>query len=48
MQPAMLINDRGGVRGIAELEILRLLHKALGGKIPLHEFFDLVVGTRYA
>jgi len=44
----MLINDRGGVRGIAELEILRLLHKALGGKIPLHEFFDLIVGTRYA
>jgi len=38
----------GGVRGIAELEILRLLHRALGGKIPLQEFFDLIVGTRYA
>lgn len=37
---------RGGVRGIAELEILRLLHRALGGKIPLQDFFDLIVGTR--
>lgn len=27
--------------------MLRLLHKALGEKIPLHEFFDLIVGTRY-
>lgn len=36
----------GGIRGIAELEILRLIQVALGGKIPLQAFFDLIVGTR--
>ena len=41
-----LVRRSGGIRGIAELELLRLIHVALGGKIPLHAFFDLIVGTR--
>lgn len=36
----------GGIRGIIELEILRAIELALGGKIPIQRFFDLIVGTR--
>lgn len=35
------------MRGILELEILRAVELALGGKIPIQAFFDLIVGTRY-
>lgn len=35
----------GGIRGIVELEILRLLETQLNG-IPINRFFDLIVGTR--
>jgi hypothetical protein len=38
---------RGGIRGIAELEVLAELERALGGEIPIRSFFDLLVGTRY-
>ncbi|KAH0559390.1 hypothetical protein GP486_004094 [Trichoglossum hirsutum] len=41
----VLTLDGGGVRAIAELEILRVLEKEVGGKIPLSAFFDLIVGT---
>jgi len=37
---------RGGIRGIVELEILKHLEDALGCNIPVHAFFDLIVGTR--
>lgn len=37
----------GGMRGILELEVLRAIELALGGKIPIQAFFDLIVGTRY-
>ncbi len=37
---------RGGGRGIVELEVLRAIENALGGKIPVQRFFDLIVGTR--
>ncbi len=37
----------GGIRGVVELEILSALEKEIGGKIPIQEFFDLIVGTRY-
>jgi len=40
----VLTLDGGGVRGIVELEILRLLQDAVGG-IPIQDFFDLIVGT---
>jgi hypothetical protein len=36
----------GGIRGIVELEVLRAVEQALGGKIPIQAFFDLMVGTR--
>jgi hypothetical protein len=41
------ISDRGGMRGIVELEILRALQHELPNGIPVQAFFDLVVGTRY-
>lgn len=36
----------GGMRGIIELEVLRAIEQAIGGKIPIQAFFDLIVGTR--
>lgn len=41
----ILTLDGGGARGIAELEILKLIERALGGKMAIQLFFDLVVGT---
>ena len=38
--------NRGGIRGIIELLILQDIEKKLGGRIPIQEFFDLIVGTR--
>lgn len=35
------------MRGILELEVLRAVELALGGKIPIQAFFDLIVGTRF-
>lgn len=40
----ILTLDGGGIRGIVELEILRLIQMHLG-QTPLQEFFDLIVGT---
>ena len=37
---------RGGIRGIVELEILRQIERAMGGRLALQCFFDLIVGTR--
>ncbi|KAH8624551.1 hypothetical protein IG631_21290 [Alternaria alternata] len=37
--------DGGGVRGIAELEVLCQIQERLGVKIPISAFFDLIVGT---
>ena len=34
------------MRGILELEVLRAIELALGDKIPIQAFFDLIVGTR--
>jgi len=38
---------RGGIRGIAELEVLNQIQKKLGVRIPISAFFDLIVGTRF-
>lgn len=35
------------MRGIVELQVLREIERALGDEIPIQEFFDLIVGTRY-
>lgn len=37
--------DSGGVRGIVQLETLRAIEQALGGYVPVHRFFDLIVGS---
>lgn len=37
----------GGIRGIAELETLRQIERAMGDGMPITCFFDLIVGTRY-
>ncbi|KAF2461117.1 hypothetical protein BDY21DRAFT_297819 [Lineolata rhizophorae] len=41
----VLTLDGGGVRGVVELEILREIERQLGDKIPIQDFFDLIVGT---
>jgi patatin-like phospholipase/acyl hydrolase len=38
--------NRGGIRGISELVILQKLEEALGGKLRIQMFFDLIAGTR--
>lgn len=42
-----IIECRGGVRGIVELEVLRAIEEELGGNLHIQAFFDLMVGTRY-
>lgn len=39
--------DRGGIRAIIELTILKMLEERIGLDIPIQEFFDLIVGTRW-
>lgn len=41
------ILSSGGVRGIVELEILRLIEQVWGGHMRIQDFFDLIVGTRF-
>ncbi|KAI9659446.1 MAG: hypothetical protein M1821_001704 [Bathelium mastoideum] len=41
----VLTLDGGGVKGIAELEVLRLIEISMGGLLPIRSFFDLIVGT---
>jgi len=40
------MKSSGGIRGIVILEVLRALENELGSKIPIQNFFDLIVGTR--
>jgi hypothetical protein len=35
------------MRGIVELEIMRAIEGAMGVRLPIQCFFDLIVGTRY-
>jgi patatin-like phospholipase/acyl hydrolase len=41
----ILTLDGGGVRGLVELKLLKAVESALGGKIPIQRFFDLIGGT---
>ncbi|KAF2230441.1 hypothetical protein EV356DRAFT_536374 [Viridothelium virens] len=41
----VLTLDGGGIRGVVELEILQLIEEAMGGYLPIRNFFDLIVGT---
>lgn len=38
--------NRGGIRGIVELEVLKAIERQLPAGIPIRSFFDLIVGTR--
>ena len=38
--------QRGGIRGILELEVLNAIERALGGELRIQSLFDLIVGTR--
>lgn len=37
--------DGGGIRGVVQLETLRAIGQALGNHVPVHKFFDLIVGA---
>lgn len=41
----VLALDGGGMRGIVILEVLRRIQHELGNRIPIQDFFDLIVGT---
>ncbi|KAH8672607.1 hypothetical protein BGZ60DRAFT_563027 [Tricladium varicosporioides] len=41
----ILCLDGGGIRGIISVKILEILERQIGLKIPIHQFFDLIVGT---
>ena len=43
----MLRSPSGGVRAVVQLVILAMIEKRIGLGIPIQEFFDLIVGTRY-
>lgn len=45
--PVVDVIRRGGIRAIVQLEILRAIEEALGRHIPIQNFFDLIVGTRF-
>lgn len=35
------------MRGIVELEVLKAIEEKLPLRIPVRDFFDLIVGTRF-
>ncbi|KAK8015171.1 hypothetical protein PG990_008467 [Apiospora arundinis] len=41
----VLCLDGGGVRGIAELQVLKAIEKELGSDLHIQDFLDLIVGT---
>lgn len=41
----ILALDGGGIRGAVQLEILRGIEQAIGNRLPVQAFFDLMVGT---
>lgn len=41
----ILTLDGGGVRGIIELALLDALERRIGLRLPIREFFDLIMGT---
>jgi hypothetical protein len=47
MCPFLTRRHRGGVRGIVELEVLKLIAAEFDYGINVQSFFDLIVGTRY-
>lgn len=43
----VLALDGGGVRALIQLVVLQVLESRIGFDIPIQEFFDLIVGTRW-
>lgn len=43
----MITISSGGIRSIIQLEILKFLEHIIGLEIPIQNFFDLIIGTRY-
>lgn len=43
----MITISSGGIRSIIQLEILKSLEHVIGLDIPIQNFFDLIIGTRY-
>ena len=43
----MLRSLSGGVRALIQLVVLGIIEKRVGLAIPIEEFFDLIVGTRW-
>lgn len=43
----LLTATSGGIRSIVQLTILKELEGLIGLDIPIQEFFDLIIGTRY-
>lgn len=41
------IENSGGIRGIVQLQVLKAIERVLGPKLPIQNFFDLMVGTGY-
>ncbi|KAI1100934.1 hypothetical protein F4804DRAFT_348064 [Jackrogersella minutella] len=41
----VLCLDSGGIDGIVELKVLQAIERVLGPKLPIRNFFDLIVGT---
>lgn len=37
--------DGGGIRGVISVRILELLEAEIGLGIPIHQFFDMIIGT---
>lgn len=35
------------MRGIVELEVLKAIEEKLPSRIPVRNFFDLIIGTRF-
>lgn len=40
-----LVLDGGGIRGVVQLEVLRLLEREWKGLLPIRIFFDLIIGS---
>jgi patatin-like phospholipase/acyl hydrolase len=44
MPRKLLMATSGGVRGVIQLEVLKLIEMELHGKLPIQCFFDMIVG----
>jgi hypothetical protein len=43
----LLTYYRSGASGIVQLEVLGRIEEAIGLQVPIREFFDLMIGTKW-